>query len=206
MSDDKTPKKQKRVVIVGNSPLPMENAKKTYAPGIRTWHFGYSAKEANCKVMIIGCRIQKSYDAELPDVKFEKINDMYYYSVEPLIFENKNWLKEKIINFKPDCIIGVNTYPSSIVAQLDLDYPFWTDLNGSAMAEAQAKASVYDDNSYLEHFFKQESKILGKADTPSFLLRLIGVEKVIPPSLLFENKVSALFSYFSVHTRKIFSF
>jgi len=164
MSENNISKKQTRVVIVGNSPLPMENAKKTYAPGIRTWHFGYSAKEANCKVMIIGCRIQKSYDAELPDVKFEKINDMYYYSVEPLIFENKNWLKEKIINFKPDCIIGVNTYPSSIVAQLDLDYPFWTDLNGSAMAEAQAKASVYDDNSYLEHFFKQESKILGKAD------------------------------------------
>jgi len=82
----------------------------------------------------------------------------------PERFEDKNWMKKKISQFDPDCIVGVNTHPSSIAAELSLNIPFWADLNGSVMAEAQAKSYVYDDNKYLEHFFHMESKVLGKAD------------------------------------------
>ena len=50
---------KKRVLIVGNSPIPTENTSKNYAAGIRTWHFACAAKNANCNVMIIGCSILK---------------------------------------------------------------------------------------------------------------------------------------------------
>jgi len=156
--------KKNRVIIVGNSPFPFENSSRNYAPGIRTWHFGLAAKDANYDVLILGCRIPKSYDEDQPDIKFEKQDDIEYYSVIPTIFENKKWLKEKIQEFEPDVIVGVNTYPCSIISDLELKIPFWADLNGSVMAEAQAKAFVYKDNSYIPHFFKMEAKSLSKAD------------------------------------------
>jgi len=158
------PKKQHNVLIIGHSPLPFENTQKTFAPGIRTWHFSKSAKEANCNVLVIGARIPKAYGEKLPDILKKEIEGITYYSVEPFIFENKQWLEEKIRDFDPTCIVGVNSYPSSIVSGLEISVPFWADLNGGVMAEAQAKAYVYNDNTYLAHFFKIESKILGKAD------------------------------------------
>ena len=164
MSTNQTTVQKKRVVILGSSPLPFENTKKTYASGIRTWHFTLAAKEANCDVMIIGYRIPSAYVEELPEIKFMQVDGIDYYNVDGPIFENKDWLLEKINAFNPDCIIGVNTHPSSVVAKLNLPIPFWADLNGSVMAEAQAKAYVYDDDKYLNHFFKMESQALSKAD------------------------------------------
>jgi len=155
---------KKRIIIIGNSPLPFENVTKTYAAGIRTWHFACAARDAHCNVMIIGCKIPHVYKKESLDEKFMSKDEIDYYSVSGKVFEDKKWLNEKITQFKPDCIIGVNTHPSSIVAEQNLDIPFWADLNGSAMAEAQAKAYVYDDDNYITHYFAMESKILSKAD------------------------------------------
>ncbi len=164
MSSDNKLDERKRVVIAGSSPLPFENTQKNYAAGIRTWHFALSAKDANYQVMIIGYRIPTAYKENLPEIKFLEYDGIEYYSVDGPIFENKKWLQDKIKQFNPHCIVGVNTHPSSVVAEINLEIPFWADLNGSVMAEAQAKASVYDDDKYLHHFFKMESKILGIAD------------------------------------------
>ena len=155
---------KKKVIILGHSPLPIENTKKNFAPGTRTWHFAYSAKDAGCKVLVIGIRIPNSYDDSVPDIKLENIRDIQYYSVNEKIFSDLKWINDIISKFQPDCIVGVNTFPASIVSDLDLDIPFWADLNGSVMVEAQAKAHLYNDDVYLHHFFKMESKILSKAD------------------------------------------
>jgi len=42
-----TSDEKKRIVVIGSSPLPFENAEKNYAAGIRTWHFASTAKDAN---------------------------------------------------------------------------------------------------------------------------------------------------------------
>ncbi len=151
---------KKKVIILGHSPLPIENTKKNFAPGTRTWHFAYSAKDAGCEVLVIGIRIPNSYDNSVPDIKLENIRDIQYYSVNEKIFSDLKWINDIISKFQPDCIVGVNTFPASIVSDLDLDIPFWADLNGSVMVEAQAKAHLYNDDVYLHHFFKMESKIL----------------------------------------------
>ena len=116
--------KQIRVVIVGNSPLPIENTSRNYAPGIRTWHFAYSARDANCKVLVIGNRIPKSYDTNAEPIIENIIDDIEYCSVEPRLFEDKSWLTKKIMNFKPDCVVGVNPHPCSVLSKLDLSVPF----------------------------------------------------------------------------------
>jgi GT2 family glycosyltransferase/glycosyltransferase involved in cell wall biosynthesis len=155
---------KKRVVILGHSPLPVENALKNFAPGTRTWHFAYSARDAECDVLVIGCRISNSYQSGIPAIKHETIQNIEYYSVSETVFSDLDWMQDTISKFQPDCIVGVNTFPASIVSNLNLEIPFWADLNGSVMVEAQAKANLYDDDSYLNHFFKMESKILDKAD------------------------------------------
>ncbi len=89
----------KRVAIIGNSPLPIENAKKNYAAGIRTWNFATAAKKNNCEVMIIGYRIPQSYQNIEEEIKFMEIEGINYYSVEGTKFEDKNWMLDKINNF-----------------------------------------------------------------------------------------------------------
>jgi len=155
---------KKRIVLLGHSPLPYENLSKNYAPGARTWHFAKAALEVGSEVLLIASRIPHVYDKNKKLIEFEKKGNLNYYSVDDSVFQDKNWLKEKISEFNADCIVGVTTYPASIVADLDLGIPFWADLYGSVMAEAQVKAFVYDDNSYLNHFFKMEKKVLDKAD------------------------------------------
>jgi len=164
MSDKILSEKKTRVVIIGSSPLPIETAQKNFAAGIRTWHFARAAKEVGCEVMIIGYRIPRSYKQELPDEKFLQIEGMNYYIVDGPLFENTNWMSKKISQFHPDCVVGINTHPASVVSKLNLDTPFWADLNGSIMAEAQTKAYVYNDDKFIEHFFQLESKVLSCAD------------------------------------------
>jgi len=164
MASNKTSEEKKRVFILGSSPLPIENAAKNFAPGARTWHFACSARDANCNVMVIGYRIPKSYQEDLPEIKFQNIQDIDYYSVGGEIFENKEWLREKITKFNPDSIIGVTTYPASVAAALNLEIPFWADLFGSVMAEAQAKANIHNNDFFLQHYFNMEKKVLDKAD------------------------------------------
>jgi len=156
--------KLKKIVILGQSPLPMENFKKNFAPGARTWSFAKSAIDCGCKVLLIGIRIPHIYNENSPSIIYQKIDDIEYYSIDGSIAEDRKWLKEKILEFNPSSIVGVTIYPASIAADLDMDIPFLADLYGSVMAEAQAKAHVFNDNSYLFHFFKMELKILSKAD------------------------------------------
>jgi len=81
MSDNTNTMEKKRVVIIGSSPLPIENVTKNGAFGIRTWNFAQAAKNANCDVMIIGYRIPNSYNEVLPEINLKNIDGMNYYSV-----------------------------------------------------------------------------------------------------------------------------
>ena len=104
---------KKRVLIIGNSPIPTENSTKNHAPGIRTWHFACAAKNTNCDVMVIGCRLPKSYEENIQEILSEKIDDIEYYSIEPKVFENSNWMIKKIQEFKPDSIMMPRRYARS---------------------------------------------------------------------------------------------
>jgi len=159
-----TKNNSKKVVILGQSPLPIEHFKKNYASGARTWSFAKSAQDADSQVLLIGIRIPHIYDEKEPSIIQKKIGNIEYFSIDNSIANDKKWLKEKIMKFNPDSIVGVTIFPASILADLEIEAPFWADLYGSVMAEAQAKAFVFDDNSFLYHFFNMESKVLSKAD------------------------------------------
>ncbi len=87
-----------------------------------------------------------------------------YYEMNYFLSDQLDDLKRLAGDFKPDCVLGVSQWPSLIAASLGLDLPLWCDLWGGAMSEAQAKAYVYKDNSFINHFWGMERPVLLRAD------------------------------------------
>jgi glycosyltransferase involved in cell wall biosynthesis len=81
-------------------------------------------------------------------------------------FEDIELLEGVFEEFKPDCVIGCTFYPSYIASKLlkGKNIPFWADLFGHVMAEAQARACVDEDDGCLFHYWNSEYNIISSAD------------------------------------------
>ena len=83
-------------------------------------------------------------------------------------FENIELLSGIFTEFKPDCVIGCTFYPSYIMSRLlnnnNNIIPFWADLFGHVMAEAQARAYMDEDDACLFHYWNSEYNIISDAD------------------------------------------
>ena len=153
-----------KVLLVGNAPLPSENTSSRPAAGLRTWQFLQALLAAGLEVKLICIAMPECYEQE-PTYQTEQISGRYSKVV---ISKQDVDLVKRVQHehdaFKADLIVSVNTFPSYIVAQLDSELPFWADLNGWIMAEAQAHAFKTDTNDYLPHYLEMENTILKEAD------------------------------------------
>lgn len=153
-----------RVLVVGQVPLPFENLKKFYAPGARTWHFASPLISDGHEVVIMGIRIPFVYDETLPEIIKREERGCTVYSVSPEVAEGGQLMEELVTEYDPQCIIGVNSYPSYIACISRKDLPIWADINGSLLSEAQLKAAVYEDDTYLDHFYRMDHAVVMRAD------------------------------------------
>src|SRR5450756_1435746 len=64
----------------------------------------------------------------------------------------------------PDCVVGATAYPSYVAVTYAEERPTWVDVFGSFLSEAQAKAAVYNDNSFLEHYVRIISLLVNLGD------------------------------------------
>lgn len=172
----------KRILIIGNSPLPEENTKSRPAAGLRTWQFlkpltreggtvsvgadrAFSAvKRQGFIVKFISVAMPECYDEEVlykETALSEKYAEILISKNDPHILKT---LQKICDEFSPDAVIGVNTYPSFLASSLRFSAPFWADLNGWAMAEAQAQAYKMDSDDYLDHYYNMERSIVSRAD------------------------------------------
>ncbi|RKZ25425.1 hypothetical protein DRQ29_06345 [bacterium] len=87
-----------------------------------------------------------------------------YYEMNYFLSDQLDDLKRLVDDFSPDCVVGVSQWPSRIATSLGLGLPLWCDLWGGAMSEAQAKAYVYKDNSFINHFWGMERPVLERGD------------------------------------------
>lgn len=157
----------KKILIVGNAPLPLEKSKSRPAAGLRTYQFLKPLMDsANFELKLVTIAMPECYDLE-PEKKI--IKETGYEQL--LISKNEPSLIKEIQNFtddfRPEAIIGVNTFPSYVASKLKTDIPMWMDLNGWIMAEAQAQAYKLESNGYLSHYFSMEQTILKRADKVS---------------------------------------
>ncbi len=209
ISDNKIlPKKTKKIMLLGMSPLPFENDRKVYGTGIRTWQFVEPLLKQGHKLCVCCYAIPSAYDnsfesifrkdfqinvtqiigstgnKEMPAhlkgdnlkgnnfIKEISLPGFEYNILNKDDFDKLDTLKRIYSEFKPDCIIGCSFYPSYIAARLaGLDeirksgsVPFWADLFGHVMAEAQARAFIDEDDSCLFHYWNSEYAIITTAD------------------------------------------
>lgn len=156
-----------KILIIGVSPLPIDSSTTLYGLGHRTWHFTEPLLKDGHQVVLITVRIPSAKDVGLnldKVIKQENKNFIYYCINEPELFQNIQFHQEIHDHFAPDCIIGVNGYPASFGARIKSDKPYWSDLNGALMTEAQAKSYVNGNNEPVKQFWEQELFCLYRSD------------------------------------------
>ncbi len=169
--------------------MPFENDRKVYGTGIRTWQFLEPLLKRGHRICVCNYAIPSAYDDDFKSCRLKafKIDDTAYsglpfdYNIlTKEDFEDIDILKSIYKEFKPDCIIGCSFYPSYFGSKLlgfidkgagkpdsgveSAPVPFWADLFGHVMAEAQARASVDKDDGCLFHYWNSEFNILTSAD------------------------------------------
>ncbi len=144
----------KKILIIGNCPLPTENSKNRPAAGLRTHQFLEVIDEQKFKIRLITIAMAES---EGP-----------VYDFQDLISKDDPKLKNKVQKihdkFAPDIILGVNTYPSFIASSIKSTAALWADLNGWVMSESQAQAFKKNTNDYLSHYYNMEKTIIMRVD------------------------------------------
>ena len=152
----------KKVLLIGNCPLPEENSKSRPAAGLRTNQFLRALIDGGFDVKLAKIAMPECYEGEI-----ELGEDVFSKDDKDLIIK----IQKQHDDYHPDAIVAVNTFPSYIASLLDFRVPLWTDLNGWIMAEAQAQAYKEGGNEYLGHYYNMEKSILRRTDKVSAVSR-----------------------------------
>lgn len=151
-----------RILICGVAPLPFENTRKNYGPGIRTWQFARSLAEEGHEVHLLAVTLEDAYSA--PPVEVETIEGVRIERLPPGLFVNHERIRSQVAEFAPHCVIGATIYGSYALAIARLGVPFWADQFGHVMAEAQAKSALDGHADVVPYFWKLVEEVLGCAD------------------------------------------
>lgn len=142
----------KRVLIVGIGPIPLENPNFQHGTCLRTWQLTKTLHNDGHDLFLICFRVTGSPGAKDRSARKEIHRDrLRYLSLTEEEFIYLPLIRQYYEEFRPDCVVATNTYPSSILAQLDPEVPFWADVNGYFMGEGQAKAARYEDDHYVKY-------------------------------------------------------
>ncbi len=153
-AEPRGPRRQgRRVLVLGWSPLPFENQRMNYAPGMRAWQLARPLAEDGHTVCLICARIPGACFEGDPPVAELARDGVLIYTMERDVFEAPGVLEELVERFAPDVLVGAAANPSQRAVQLAEDRPVWVDLFGDPMAEAQAKAAADGEGEELLHAY-----------------------------------------------------
>jgi glycosyltransferase involved in cell wall biosynthesis len=153
-----------KILILGHAPLPWEDLTKSYGPGTRTWQFALPLIEDGHDVTILASRIPFVYPEDSEPFERSEEQGCLVCRADQPVFEIGGVTDELMTDIDPDCVIGATAYPSYVAAIYAGRRPLWADIFGSYLAEAQVKAGVYDDDSFIQHFLHVNNHILVMAD------------------------------------------
>lgn len=163
-----------RVLIVGYGPLPTAGATCITAATLRTRQIMTAVGEGGHTVNLFTLPIPGS-EKSTPDVP----------SMLPATYEGLSYqqfshhsgefaikmLSEQVERLNPDAVVGVNTYPCYIAAQVAGALPFWADFNGYWMAEIQGRCWLDGDDARLHDAWAIERAVVRRLDKFSAISR-----------------------------------
>lgn len=153
------------LLVCGLCPLPFENTRQSYGPGIRSWQFAHSLAGAGHEVHLLVMRIPGVYaDGEGPaaeerdGVRIERLPG----PGEP----GHQRVRERVaeLGARLDGLVGATIYGSYALASSGSALPLWVDQFGHVMAEAQAKAALERANWPLGHFWNMAEAVARRGD------------------------------------------
>ncbi|MFC1623899.1 glycosyltransferase [Candidatus Omnitrophota bacterium] len=154
---------KKKILLLGEAPLPIENSKILTGPGIRTWQFAEPLLRYKHKLCLVCFSTPGTYNKR--SLLRKKTNENFIYNV---VDQNKikdlKYFQRIHDSFRPDCILSMSSYcPLCITTLLKTTKPIWFD-QGDLMAEAQIKSSVDNCDECLYNFLRLEKRILSRGD------------------------------------------
>ncbi|MEN6625644.1 MAG: glycosyltransferase [Candidatus Sumerlaeia bacterium] len=163
-----------RVLVLGTGPM-LDGAERNFlAHSLRTWHLTKPLVDAGHEVLLYTL---PSF-TDKPETRVEPgVDRSAYRGLEVFHFRNYDdafnlrELGEAAARFEPDCLLGINSYPSYVLAKLDSTAPLWADFNGSVVFEGQVKSYVYGNNAQLDFYWQMEAAAMRRADRFSTVSR-----------------------------------
>lgn len=153
-----------KVLVLGHAPLPWEDLRKSYGPGTRTWQFARPLMEDGHDVTVLASRIPFVYPDEEQGIEVTSEEGCEIHRLAQPEFEIGGYTDRLVQDLDPDCVVGATAYPSYVAVTYAGARPMWADIFGSLLAEAQAKAGVYHDDNFLNHFLAMNNHVLLMAD------------------------------------------
>jgi len=153
----------KRILVCGLCPLPFENTRQSFGPGIRTWQLARGLALAGFDVHLVAMKIPGAFagtdalsEETRDDVRIERLDDSEFFTAAEI--------RRRIDELRPDAVVGATVYGSFVLADAGPQAPFWADQFGHFMAEAQAKARLESANWPLGRFWGYLEPVLRTAD------------------------------------------
>lgn len=164
-----------KLLVIGTGPLYGPEVRQFNGQALRTWQFTECLRNAGHEVCLV---VMIAEGLDLPDLSDARVllpadmGGFPYYLVNTR--ERGRYLpaiEQLIDRFGAQGIIGVSHNAAWPACMLETDLPIWADLFGYMMGEAQAKAGVFADDSYLLHFWERQRTISRRADKFSAVSR-----------------------------------
>ncbi len=157
----------KKILAVGIGPLLEPGVRKIGGQCLRTWHFVKPIIDRGDHVRLYTIPIPDR-DLNLTDLPVEEKKDYKGFDYTCVnrhdLVELTGLLERAIEEFKPDVLLGINSFPSRALAAVKSRLPLWVDLNGYTMVEGQTKCRLYQRDDDLRYFWDQEIGIVRRAD------------------------------------------
>ena len=190
---------KKKILIIGSGPLPNDKEGIREAAGLRTHQFFQPIKEKGHDITLFCIHNNSKIPADKNiSTDRQEIEVMRGHRHDKNL---KRQLRQIISQFSPDVIVGVNTFPAFIASEVcPEETPFWADLNGWIMAEAQARGFTEGTNIHFANAWRQELSILSSAD------KISTVSRAQKFATIGEMAGAGLLQIDNFHEEKVFAF
>lgn len=155
-----------RLLVLGTGPLLEEGTTVMSGQCLRTWHFCRPLIEAGHRVRLLTVPIPGATDEDATNPLVDASYEGFDYG--RLLTNNQDRilpvLEQTIRDFGPEALVGVNQWPSWLLAKLNAKLPLWADLNGWTLAEGLVRAASIGSDDDYPHFWRMESLVALRAD------------------------------------------
>lgn len=151
-----------RILFIGAGPLPFENTRRFSAPGGRTWQLIRPLLKDGHSVLLLALYPRGGEPVPAGSAAPEK--GLTCRAVTPEALRAPGAFPALLGEFRPDAIVATGMEPGFFAAAVSGELPFWADVFGDVLAEAQAKAARCEDDHWVASFWSRFRPVLLRGD------------------------------------------